>query len=181
MPPIASVTPDAHDAFANSLHQASTHATSTSHARPHLPAARKSSTSADTSGAAMRCTLLTRAARWEALSSGGREASAAAVARLWWGDAPAARRLGQFDLIVGADVVYASDSVLGHGARELSFAGLLCTYWLLAHENTTVVMTYKNRNQLEARFFELSRLHFEVGRLPQIAIPGVPESREDER
>mmetsp|Transcript_21699 Transcript_21699/g.69278 ORF Transcript_21699/g.69278 Transcript_21699/m.69278 type:complete len:230 (-) Transcript_21699:149-838(-) len=38
-------------------------ATSTSHARPHLPAARKSSTSADTSGAAMRCTLLTRAAR----------------------------------------------------------------------------------------------------------------------
>ena len=105
---------------------------------------------------------------------------AAAVARLWWGDAPSARRLGQFDLIVGADVVYASDSVLGHGARELSFAGLLCTYWLLAHENTTVVMTYKNRNPLEARFFELSRLHFEVGRLPQIAIPGVPESREVE-
>ena len=104
---------------------------------------------------------------------------AAAAAKLWWGDAGGAA-IGQFDLVVGADVVYASDSVLGHGARELSFAGLLCTYWLLAHENTTVVMTYKNRNPLEARFFELSRLHFEVGRLPQIAIPGVPESREVE-
>lgn len=75
------------------------------------------------------------------------------VRQLWWGDQGAARALGSFDLILGADLVYGSDSVVGPAAREASFAKLLCTMWLLSNDETTLVLAYRERKVVERLFF----------------------------
>jgi predicted nicotinamide N-methyase len=83
------------------------------------------------------------------------------VRQLWWGDAPAARALGSFDMIVGSDLVYGSDSVVGPVAREASFAALLCTMWLLSDDGTTLVLAYRERKSIERLFFSKLWEHFE--------------------
>lgn len=102
------------------------------------------------------------------------------VTRLLWGDVPAARALGTFDLVVGADVVYGSDIVVDDAVREASFAQLLCTMWLLSHSSTTVVLAYRKRKPIEARFFALLTQHFDSERLqiPRARLVGigVPEA-----
>lgn len=105
------------------------------------------------------------------------------VSELLWGDVAGARALGSFDVIIGADLVYGSDSVVAPAAREASFAKLLCTMWLLSRENTTIVLAYRERQPSEALFFERLWERFEPlvegGEAPA-AVPhmrGVPESR----
>ena len=98
------------------------------------------------------------------------------VQQLRWGNATAARELGTFDFVIGADLVYGSDSVQGNDARESSFAELLCTMWLLSHENTLLVLAYTERKAIESRFFQLLWVHFEGAQLPSAVVSGVPES-----
>ena len=83
------------------------------------------------------------------------------VRQLWWGDAPAARALGSFDMIIGSDLVYGSDSVVGPLARKASFAQLLCTMWLMSDDGTTLVLAYRERKSIERLFFSKLWEHFE--------------------
>lgn len=83
------------------------------------------------------------------------------VRQLWWGDVPAARTLGSFDMIIGSDLVYGSDSVVGPVAREASFAQLLCTMWLLSDDGTALVLAYRERKSIERLFFSKLWEHFE--------------------
>ena len=49
--------------------------------------------------------------------------------------------------------------------------------WLLSHDNTTLVLAYKERKAIEARFFERLWEHFDGARLPEtLELSGVPES-----
>mmetsp|Transcript_24427 Transcript_24427/g.79892 ORF Transcript_24427/g.79892 Transcript_24427/m.79892 type:complete len:327 (+) Transcript_24427:75-1055(+) len=107
------------------------------------------------------------------------------VRQLWWGDVAAARALGSFDTVLGSDLVYGTDGIVGPVAREASFAALLCTMWLLSHENTTLVLTYRERKPIEARFFTMLWEQFEpdvegtsgeAWRGEASPIAGVPES-----
>ena len=103
-------------------------------------------------------------------SEGGRKAEACAanlrVEELLWGDEAQQAAVGAdgpFDVILAADVVY--ESSINKGAMLQAYEGLFESMWKLSHNDTVLLLAYKERFATEPLFFSVMTEYFEQERL----------------
>ena len=70
---------------------------------------------------------------------------------------------GPFDVILAADVVY--ESSINKGAMLQAYEGLLESMWQLSHDDTLLLLAYKERFATEPLFFSVMTEYFEQERL----------------
>jgi len=88
------------------------------------------------------------------------------VEELLWGDEAQQAAVGAgglFDVILAADVVY--ESSINKGAMLQAYEGLFESMWQLSHDDTLVLLAYKQRFATEPLFFSVMTEYFEQEQL----------------